>query len=208
MILKFIICLIIGYAFGSFSTAYVVGKANHVDIRNAGSGNAGTTNALRTLGLKAGLLTFLGDALKAIIPIIAIRIIFQNSELNWQLLSLYAGLGVVVGHNFPVWLNFKGGKGIAATAGVILAIADYRVTLTGLALFIIIVAITRYVSLGSLMVAFLLPINNLLFFRGSEDFLHMLIVSLLFTALAYYKHRDNIKRLLNGTERKIGQKSE
>lgn len=208
MIINIIICLIIGYGLGCFSTGYVVGRINNIDIRNTGSGNVGTTNALRSLGIKAALITFLGDAFKAIIPIIAIRIILQNSDLNWQLLSLYLGLGVVLGHNFPFWLNFKGGKGIATTSGVILAIADYRVTLVGLVLFITIVAITRYVSLGSLVVALLLPLNTILFFLNNKDFVHMLIISLIFTGLAYIRHGANIKRLLNGTERKLGKKSE
>lgn len=205
MIFYIIICLIIGYAFGCISTGYLVGKANHIDIRKSGSGNAGSTNALRTLGIKAGLITFLGDVFKAVLPIIVIRILLKDSNISWQLISLYFGLGVVLGHNFPFWLNFKGGKGIAATSGVILAIADYRVTLIGLTLFIIIVAVTRYVSLGSLMVAFLLPINTVIFYRGDKNFIHILIISLLFTLFAYIRHGQNIKRLLNGTERKLGK---
>jgi acyl-phosphate glycerol 3-phosphate acyltransferase len=205
MIFYIIVCFIIGYAVGCFSTGYLVGKANHIDIRKSGSGNAGATNTLRTLGIKAGLITFLGDAFKAIIPIVLIRLFVHDTSISWQLLSLYMGLGVVIGHNFPFWLNFKGGKGIAATAGVILAVADYRVTLIGLILFILIVAITRYVSIGSLMVAFLLPINTVIFYRNDKSFLHMLIVSLLFTMFAYLRHKENIKRLCNGTERKIGK---
>lgn len=199
-----IICLVVGYAFGCFSTGYIVGKMNHIDIRNYGSGNSGTTNALRTLGFKAGLLTFLGDALKAIIPIMLIRFYFPAPEGNLQLLLLYTGLGVVLGHNFPAWLHFKGGKGIAATAGVMLAF-DWRFGLTAAVIFVILVAITRYVSLGSLALSLLFPIGVLIFYPGQ---IHMLIVSLIFTVLAYVKHRGNITRLLNGTERKLGQKIE
>ncbi|MGB8455036.1 MAG: glycerol-3-phosphate 1-O-acyltransferase PlsY [Anaerocolumna sp.] len=201
MLLKILICLIIGYGFGCFSTAYVIGKANNIDIRNYGSGNAGTTNALRTLGWKAGFFTFLGDAVKAIIPVLLVRFIIQD-DVYGQLLPLYAGLGVVLGHNFPVWLNFKGGKGIAATGGVMFAY-DWRLGIAAFIIFIAIVIITRYVSLGSLMISVLFPVWILVMYPGN---LHMLIVSLIFTISAFIKHRTNIKRLIKGTENKIGQK--
>ncbi len=200
-----LLCLLIGYGFGCISFGFLVGKLNHVDIRNEGSGNAGATNALRTMGIKGGLITFLGDAFKAIIPILIIRFIFAP---DWELFALYLGLGVVLGHNFPFWLKFKGGKGISATGGIILAIADWRITLCGLIIFILVVAITRYVSLGSLIVSWLLPLNTVLFYRDSSNFIHMLILSLAFTVLAYVRHKDNIKRLFSGTERKIGAKNE
>jgi len=109
MLLKILVCLSVGYGFGCFSTGYVVGKANKIDIRKYGSGNAGTTNALRILGWKAGIITFLGDAIKALIPVLLVRYFLQGDSYG-QLLSLYTGLGVVLGHNFPFWLNFKGGK--------------------------------------------------------------------------------------------------
>lgn len=206
MIGKIFLCLLIGYACGSISSGYLVGRAYHLDIRKQGSGNAGATNALRTLGIKGGLLTFLGDAFKIIIPVMILRFYFTTLTPCWELYALYLGLGAVLGHNFPVWLKFKGGKGIAVTSGVILSIADWRVTLIGLLVFIAIVAYTRYVSLGSLIVAWLLPLNVLLFHQGNSSFLHMLVVSLMFTALAYIRHKENIKRLCSGTERKIGAK--
>ncbi|QHQ62228.1 glycerol-3-phosphate 1-O-acyltransferase PlsY [Anaerocolumna sedimenticola] len=201
MLLKILICLIIGYGFGCFSTAYVIGKANNIDIRNYGSGNAGTTNALRTLGWRAGFLTFLGDAIKAIIPVLLVRFMMQNDSYG-QLLPLYAGLGVVLGHNFPFWLKFKGGKGIAATGGVMFAF-DWRLGIAALVLFLIVVVLTRYVSLGSLMISLLFPVWIVIMYSGN---LHMLIVSLIFTVSAFIKHRSNMKRLINGTENKIGQK--
>lgn len=202
MLPKILFSLILGYGFGCISTSYFVGKANHIDIRNYGSGNAGTTNALRTLGMKAGIITFLGDAIKAIAPVLLIKyLIFPGSSYS-SLLLLYTGLGVVLGHNFPVWLNFKGGKGIAATAGVMLAF-DYRLALIAIAVFVGITAITRYVSLASLVLSLLLPVWTLLFYKGD---IHMLIVACIFTILAFIKHRSNIQRLLNGTENKIGQK--
>lgn len=206
MMIKIIICLIIGYGCGCFSTGYFVGKANNIDIRKEGSGNVGATNTLRTLGVKAALITFLGDAFKAIIPILIYRYLFSGTEQNWQLYTLYIGLGVVLGHNFPFYLNFKGGKGIAATGGVILAIADPRVTAAGLIIFILIVAVSRYVSLGSLVVSWLLPLNTVMFYKDNPIFIHILLVSLCFTLFAYIRHWENIKRLIKGTERKIGEK--
>lgn len=203
MIGKLIVCIIVGYLFGCFSTGYVVGKKNHINIKEEGSGNSGATNALRTMGMKAGILTFVGDLFKAFIPVLTVRFIFRDLDF-WYIYGLYTGLGVVLGHNFPFWLQFKGGKGIAVTSAVILCLADWRVTVIGLIVFIIIVAATRYVSLGSLMVAWLLTINTLIFWRNSEQFIHMLVLSLCFTILAYARHAQNIKRLLNGTESKIG----
>jgi glycerol-3-phosphate acyltransferase PlsY len=197
-----LICLVFGYCFGCISTGYMVGKANKIDIRKYGSGNAGTTNALRTLGWKAGLVTFLGDALKAILPILLIRFVIFPDAKAISLLMLYTGLGVVLGHNFPFWLHFKGGKGIAATGGVMLAF-DWRLAIAALLVFSLIVIITRYVSLGSLVISILLPIWIIIFYPGN---LHMIIVGVIFTLSAFVKHRSNIKRLINGTENKIGQK--
>ncbi|MDF2510294.1 MAG: hypothetical protein K0S04_160 [Herbinix sp.] len=202
MVLKIIFCLIFGYIFGCFSTGYFIGKIKKVDIRNYGSGNIGTTNALRTLGAKAGAITLLGDAFKAVIPMLLVRYVFFGNTDVAQLLSLYVGLGVVLGHNYPAWLKFKGGKGIAATGGVMMAF-DILIVPFALPLFILIVAITRYVSLGSLYVALFFPVWILLRYPGD---VHMLILSLLFMVLAFIKHSPNIKRLINGTENKIGQK--
>lgn len=197
-----IVCLIIGYFCGCFSTGYLIGKINHIDIRNYGSGNSGTTNALRTLGVKAGILTLLGDALKAMIPMLLIRFFYPVSSEKLPLLLLYTGLGVVLGHNFPFWLRFRGGKGIATTAGVMMAF-DWRFGLAAFIIFTVLVLATRYVSLGSLVIALIFPIG--VYLAYSSD-MHMLLLSVMFTILAYIKHRGNIVRLLHGTERKLGQK--
>lgn len=212
-----LLILVIGYVFGCFSTGYVVGKMNGHDIREEGSGNIGTTNALRTMGAKGGAITFGGDLLKAFIPTLVVRFLcsyaFGMEPDVTYLFTLIVGLGVVVGHNFPFCLHFKGGKGIAVSAAVIVASASNSVTgwsMIGifLALFIIIVGITRYVSLGSLVVVWFFPIYTVLMYRESRCFLLILIVALLFTILAYVKHSGNIKRLLNGTERKLGEKKD
>ena len=202
-----VICLVVGYVFGCFSTAYFVGKAHGIDIRKEGSGNLGSTNALRTLGVKAGLMTFIGDFSKAVIPILVLRYgIYAGDSDYGILMSLVLGLGVVLGHNFPCWLHFKGGKGIAVTAGVLLAIAQWPIIVAGLLIFVIIVALTRYVSLGSLVVAFYLPVNMMLYLKENSYYTYLLIVSFIFTALAIFQHRSNIVRLLHGEERKVGKK--
>ncbi len=202
MLLKIIICLIFGYIFGSFSTGYFVGKFNKVDIREYGSGNVGTTNALRTLGATGGFITLIGDVFKAVISMLIVRYVFFPDFEYTELLTLYTGFGVVTGHNYPVWLKFKGGKGIASTGGV-MATFDPWIIPIGLPLFVIIVAITRYVSIGSLFVAVFFPVWILI--RNPGD-IHMLILSLVFMISAFIKHRANIKRLMNGTENKIGQR--
>lgn len=206
-VVSVIICLVVGYIFGCFSTAYFVGKMHGIDIRKEGSGNLGSTNALRTLGVKAGLMTFVGDMSKTIIPILVLRYgVYANAPDYGRLMALWIGLGVVLGHNFPCWLHFKGGKGIAVTAGVILAIAEWPVIVCGLLIFAIIVFLTRYVSLGSLIVAFYLPVNMLVYQKESPFFTYMLVVSLIFTVLAFFQHRSNIVRLVHGEERKVGEK--
>lgn len=202
-LIRIVICLVSGYLFGCFSTGFLISKLYHVDIRKYGSGNVGTTNALRTLGWKAGALTFLGDFIKAVIPILLFRLlIFKDYEDN-QLLALYTGFGVVLGHNYPFWLKFKGGKGIAVTTGVMAAFDPLLIPFFIL-IFVVTVAITKYVSVGSLLIAILFPIWIGVCYPGQ---IHMLIISILYTLSAFFSHRANIKRLLHGTENKIGQKA-
>ena len=147
-----IICLLIGYAFGLFQTSYIYGRTKGIDIREHGSGNAGTTNALRTLGKKAGAITLAGDCIKCILAVLTVRLIFGASHPEMlKLLTVYAAAGTILGHNFPFYLGFRGGKGIAATAGLIISF-DWRITLVCAALFFLNLAVTHYVSLGSMMV--------------------------------------------------------
>ena len=152
MILARILCLAGGYLCGLLQTSYIYGRLNGIDIREYGSGNAGTTNALRVLGKKAGLVVFLGDVFKAIIAAVIVRLVMKGIYPNETYMFIaYAGFGVVLGHNFPFYLKFKGGKGIAATAGVVLGFLDPVIILTCLVIFTVAVAITRYVSLGSIL---------------------------------------------------------
>ena len=205
MALKIIICLVLGYFVGSFSTGYVIGIMNHVDIREMGSGNAGTTNAFRTLGKKAGIITFIGDFLKALLVVLLVGLVIYKDEPGVKLLELIVGFGCVLGHNFPVWLKFHGGKGIAVTAGVFVAI-DPLILPFGIPLFAILVLTTKYVSVGSLAVLILFPIWNAFRFTDKEYYPAIIAVSCMYTIMAFFQHRQNIIRLMNGTENKIGQK--
>ena len=205
MALEIVICLVLGYVVGSFSTGYIMGLMNHVDIREMGSGNAGTTNAFRTLGKKAGIITLIGDLLKAILVVLLIRVVIYKDVDYVNLLELICGFGCVLGHNFPVWLKFHGGKGIAVTAGVFIAI-DPWILPVGLPLFAVLVLTTKYVSVGSLAVLTLFPIWNAIRFTAEPYYAWIVAVSCMYTVMAFIQHRQNIKRLMNGTENKIGQK--
>ena len=203
MLLRIIICLAAGYFCGCISTGYIIGRLNHIDIRDYGSGNIGTTNALRTLGKKAGALTFIGDSFKALIPIIIVKLIFKDLEYK-QLLGLYTGLGVTLGHNYPFWLKFKGGKGIAVMAGVMAAIDPLSIPFM-IVVFGSVLAVTKYVSASSLVLAVFIPVW--IGIRSAGD-IHMILIACIFTISAFNRHRANIKRLMNGSENRIGQKVE
>lgn len=203
-----IICLLIGYVLGLFQTAYIYGKLHGIDIREYGSGNAGTTNALRVLGKKAGLIVLLGDICKCFLAVQSAKWLFGKSYPEIQpLLELYAGAGAVLGHNFPFYLKFKGGKGIAATAGLILAL-PWPFVAVAAPVFFITLFTTHYVSLGSLLVYAGFVIEMVIlgqrgFFGMTQPFLlEMYILALLLAVMAYVKHWGNIKRLLRGEERK------
>ena len=206
-----LVCLLIGYILGLFQTGYFYGKTQGVDIRKMGSGNAGSTNALRTMGIKAGMITLLGDCFKCVIAVLVVRGIYGQSHTDiLPLLSLYTGFGAVLGHNYPFYLKFKGGKGIAATAGLIISTTNIWIVLICLAAFIAIVAATRYVSLGSMAVVTIYLISVIVYGQhggfGVENvsYLHeMYVVAAFLMVLAFWRHRANIKRLLSGTENKI-----
>ncbi len=202
--------LVIGYAFGLFQTGYLYGKSKGIDIRSEGSGNAGTTNSLRVLGVKAGLITFLGDLFKAILAVALVHFLFREKYPQAvKVLELYAGFGAVLGHNFPFYLKFQGGKGIACTSGMILAVCPLAAPFC-LFLFITSIAVTRYVSLGSILVVCSYLAQVILFgqlgYLGvvSEYLPEFYVVSACFMAMGLWRHRANIKRLLTGTENKFG----
>ncbi len=203
-----LLCLMIGYGFGMIQTGYFVGKYHKTDIRKHGSGNAGTTNALRTFGKKAALITLLGDVLKSVIAITLVRILFRDSYNDiLPLLALYTGLGCVLGHNFPCFLGFKGGKGIATSMGMVFAL-DYRVGIVLAVLFLLILLGTHYVSLGSLggyavgVITFMILIHTGRMPLAENCWLEADVILLVLLGLAVYGHRSNISRLRKGTENK------
>lgn len=199
-----IICLAIGYVCGLLQTGYLVGKMNHVDIRKEGSGNAGSTNALRVLGWKAGAMTFAGDVIKCLAAILIARYLYRDTQYV-PLLAMYAGMGATLGHNFPFYLKFKGGKGIAVLAGLILATGLVMVPIP-LSAFLIAVLLTRYVSLGSLLASSMFFLE-VLFYGQLGGFgmafryrMELYVLVFLLMVLAWVRHKENIKRLLAGTE--------
>lgn len=207
-----IICLVIGYVFGTFQTAYIYGKMKGIDIREHGSGNAGTTNALRVLGKKAGVIVLLGDVAKTVLAVVVVRLLFGWMDGDMlPLLGMYAAAGAILGHNFPAQLKFRGGKGIACTAGLILTLGPI-VTVLEAATFLLVVFVTRYVSLGSIIVVIELVISLMVlgqmgyYGMSQAHLIEFYIVCAALSAMAIYRHRANIKRLLNGTENKIFQK--
>lgn len=204
-----LICLVIGYICGLFQTSYFIGKWKKTDIREHGSGNAGTTNALRTFGKKAAAVTLIFDAIKAIVAVLTVQAIFKNSHADiLPLLSIYAGLGAVLGHNFPFYMGFRGGKGFAASVGFAIAF-DYPIFLVGCIVFAVIVAVTRYVSLGTLTVylgafIYIVVAGQCGHYEMTQMHLAELYCVMGFmTILTFYRHKANISRLLKGTENKI-----
>ena len=199
-----IICLAIGYICGLLQTGYLVGKMNHVDIRKEGSGNAGSTNALRVMGWKAGAMTFAGDVIKCLAAVLIARYLYRDTEYV-PLLAMYAGMGATLGHNFPFYLKFKGGKGIAVLAGLVLATGFVMVPIP-LTAFLIAVLLTRYVSLGSLLASSMFFLEVLFYGQlGGFDMefryrMELYVLVFLLMALAWERHKENIKRLLAGTE--------
>lgn len=202
----YVLIVVIGYFCGCIQSGYFIGKMNGIDIRDYGSGNAGATNVLRVLGKGCALGTFLGDALKGFIPVLILKFIVCPGmpDVNAQLAQLLIGFGAVMGHDHPFFLKFKGGKGISTSAAVMCAF-DWRTVIISLGIFIIVVALTRYVSLGSCLLSAAFVIEMLVFYPGRWE---LLIMACLFAGYAIYRHKANIKRLLNGTESKIGQKVE
>lgn len=210
LIFERVICLAVGYVFGLFQTGYIVGRVMHVDIRKKGSGNAGSTNAVRVLGWKAGAVTFAGDVLKCILAVLLMRYVFGETDCL-PLLVLYTGMGVTLGHNFPFYLKFKGGKGMAVMGALVL-MTDPCLVPIPLVSFLIVVVFTRYVSLGSILAA-AIYFMEVVFYGCMGGFgmaLHnqveLYVLTGLIAALAWVRHKDNIKRLLAGNENRFGAK--
>ena len=194
-----ILAFLAAYLIGSINSAIIVSKIMlHDDIRKYGSGNAGATNALRTLGKKGAIPVVIGDLLKAVIAILFAKIICSDSSLAVYI----AGIGVVLGHNFPIYFGFRGGKGILVSLVAIL-FADPKIGLIAAVSAILIMAITKYVSLGSVLGAVIFLVLGLTFRFGDVYFC---IFAAIISLLAIIRHKTNIQRLLNGTESKLSFK--
>ena len=192
--------VLVGYLLGNIQTAYVVAKRlRGVDIREYGSGNSGTTNVTRLLGLKIGVGVFCVDALKTILAFVIAESLL--GPIAPGMAGMYAGAGVVLGHNFPFHMRFRGGKGAASTIGLMLC-TDWRVILIQIAVGLAGVSSTRMVSVGSLAITASFPVMLLLFGYNIE----IVGIGVFLWALAWYMHRGNIQRILAGTERRIGSK--
>lgn len=196
----FALTALVSYLLGSIPTGYLAAKARGIDIRSVGSGNIGATNAFRVLGKSAGTTVLLIDALKGFL---ACRYIAFGPGAPSEMHQMVAGLFAILGHNYTCWLKFKGGKGIATSAGVLLALTPLGFAIA-LAVFIVVLLLSKYVSLSSICAAAVLPVA--VWLTGGSPRLIGLCAFL--SAMAIYKHRANISRLMAGTESRIGKKKE
>lgn len=202
----YIVITIIAYLLGSISFSVIISKKMAgFDVREKGSGNAGTTNVLRTVGKKASIITLVCDVLKGVVAILVayiVGLIFKD-QIDKALLIQLAGIAVILGHTFPVFFGFKGGKGIATALGVLL-ITNWNIGLICLVFALVLMILTRMVSLGSIAAAILFPV--LIIFMPHTAYLvdgNYIIYSIILAILVVFNHRANVKRLLEGKENKL-----
>ncbi len=208
----YILVAIIAYAIGSINFSVLISrKMAGFDVREKGSGNAGTTNMLRAIGIKAAIITLICDILKGVLAILVAFVIGKMTQTaDKALLIQLAGILVVVGHTFPIFFEFRGGKGIATALGVLL-ITNWRIGLICLVFAVILIAITRMVSVGSMSAAILFPVLTLFIgdnFIVAQGGFKYFVYSLILAGFVIFNHRENIKRIMNGTENKISFKKQ
>ena len=208
----YIIVAILAYAIGSVNFSVLISrKMAGFDVREKGSGNAGTTNVLRAVGVKAAIITLVCDILKGVFAVLLAFLIGNISQTSDRaLLIQIAGIFVVVGHTFPIFFEFRGGKGIATALGV-LVITNWKIGLICLVFAVILIAITRMVSVGSMSAAILFPVLTLFMgenFIVAQGVFKYFVYSLILAAFVIFNHRENIKRIMNGTENKISFKKQ
>ena len=195
-----LLILFFGYLFGSFPSGYLAGRiAKGIDIRSLGSGSTGATNVLRHIGKRAAIIVFLLDVFKGVLSILLAKYLLLND--SWQ---VAIGLSTLIGHIWPVWLNWKGGKAVATGLGIFLGLS-WQVGLATLGIFIVMITLFRIVSLASVSAALALPLIMFLSFKTSNISLPFLVISLLAMILVIWRHRENIVRLIKGKEPRIGQ---
>ncbi|MEI7024568.1 glycerol-3-phosphate 1-O-acyltransferase PlsY [Paenibacillus sp. y28] len=202
--MHFIVPVVLSYLIGSISFSYLYGKLwKGIDIRQHGSGNAGATNTLRVLGKGPAITVLLLDIIKGVLAVFLGKWLGIGLENTQVLVEICCGLAAIIGHNWPVYFGFKGGKGIATTIGVVVSLSFLPALFAGI-IAILSIVITRYVSLGSLLFTLFLPIFILLMKQSVE----ILLLSIVLFIFAVVRHRSNIRKLLTGQENKIGQKKE
>lgn len=207
----YIIVTIIAYLLGSISFSVIISKKMAgFDVREKGSGNAGTTNVLRTVGKKASILTLICDTLKGVVAILVAYVAgLIIKDIDKSLLVQLSGVAVIIGHTFPIFFGFKGGKGIATSLGVLL-ITNWNIGLICLVFALLLMILTRMVSVGSLAAAVLFPVlvafmpSNAYIVQGNH--FGYIVYAVLLAVLVIFNHRANVKRLLTGTENKIDLK--
>ncbi len=192
--------LSLGYFLGSFPSGYLAGKvAKGIDIRSLGSGSTGATNVLRQVGKRAAIIVFLIDVFKGILSILLAKYFLLNDA--WQ---VAIGLSTLIGHIWPIWLNWRGGKAVATGLGIFLGLS-WQVGLATLGVFILMISLFRIVSFASVSAALALPVIMIISFKDSSISLPFLVISLLATILVVWRHRENIVRLIKGKEPRIGK---
>ena len=198
------VALLIAYLLGSIPFGYLIVKWKAgADVRRTGSGATGATNVTRTAGRAAGIATLILDAAKGFVAVLIARSLIGEEGTNWVIAG--AAVLAVVGHIFPVWLNFKAGKGVATGLGVFLALAPLAVA-TSAAVFIVVVALTRYISLGSILAAGSAPLWAWLWQRNDPDLRQIMVALAVSSIIIIAKHHENFRRLVAGTEHKFGKK--
>ena len=196
-----LLILFLGYLFGSFPSGYLAGKiAKGIDIRSLGSGSTGATNVLRHIGKRAAISVFLIDVSKGVLSILLAK--FFQLDDSWL---VAVGISTLIGHIWPVWLSWRGGKAVATGLGIFLGIS-WQVGLATLGVFLLIFLLFRIVSLASISSAFALPLIMFISFNNSTISLPFLVISLLAMVLVIWRHRENIIRLIKGKEPKVGQR--
>ena len=195
-----LLIVFLGYLFGSFPSGYLAGRvAKGIDIRSLGSGSTGATNVLRHIGKRAAIAVFLIDVLKGSLSILLAKYLLLDD--SWQ---VAVGISTLIGHIWPVWLNWRGGKAVATGLGIFLGIS-WQVGLATLGIFILMITFFRIVSLASISASLALPLIMFISFKDSSISLPFLLISLLAMTLVIWRHRENIVRLIKGKEPKIGQ---
>jgi glycerol-3-phosphate acyltransferase PlsY len=201
-----VLTVLLAYLAGSIPTGFLVAKARGIDIRKLGSGNIGATNVFRILGRAAGIFVLLADALKGVVPVVVLAPLFctlsqpDPSRHTRELFAIASGLSAILGHNYTCWLNFRGGKGIATSAGVLLGLVPWSLAII-FGIWLLVFAATRFVSLASICASFTLPFAALI----TKESWTVVGVTAAMAALAIFKHKSNIKRLIEGTESRFGR---